>query len=238
MTKFVAVVSGKGGVGKTTCTLNIGQALTNLGRKVILLDANLVTPNLAIQLGFMDPEGTINRFLRGEKSIQEITYLHESGISIIPASPSYAEFQKTNPQKLTEVFEHLDATADFVIVDAPSGLGYEVQQVLKNCDEALIVVNPNLSSIIDAMKTIEIAKANNTSIAGILLNMSNKGRNELKPEEVEHLLSFPIVANVRLDKKVRKSVYRQMPLNYLYHLLLQKSPCLFCRVFLFPVWHL
>src|SRR3989338_3169351 len=125
MTRFVAVVSGKGGVGKTTCAINIGKSLADLGHKVIILDANLMTPNIALQLGFMDPEGTVNKFLRGQKDLKDITYLHESGISLIPASPSYSEFQKTNPQKLTEIFEHLDNTTDIVLVDAPSGVGYE-----------------------------------------------------------------------------------------------------------------
>lgn len=216
MTKFVAVVSGKGGAGKTTCTLNIGQALFNLGKKVLLVDANLVTPNLALQLGFLNPEGTINQFLRGEKSLQEITYLHESGLSIIPASPSYSEFQKTNPQKLTEIFEHLDGTADIILVDAPSGLGYEVHQVIKNCDEALIIANPNLSSMIDALKTIELTKANNKMVSGVVLNMTHRGWHELKSQEVEKYLELPIIANIRHDRKVRKSLHKQMPLNYLY----------------------
>ena len=124
MTRFVTFVSGKGGVGKTTTTLNVGHALAKLGKKVLLLDANLVTPNLALHLGLLNPESTLNDFLRKDKNIQEITYLHQSGISLIPASPSLAEYQKTNPQHLTEIFEHLDELNDFVLVDAPSGLGY------------------------------------------------------------------------------------------------------------------
>lgn len=215
MTKFVAVVSGKGGVGKTTCTLNIGKALVDLGRKVVIVDANLVTPNIALQLGFMNPKGTINKFLRGEKSLKEVTYLHESGLSIIPASPSYVEFQKTNPQKITEVFEHLDETTEFALIDSPSGLGYEVQQILKNCDEALIIVNPNLSSVVDALKTIEIAKANNNTIAGIILNMTH-GRNELAPTQIEEIIGHPILANIPFHRKVRKALFKQMPVNHLY----------------------
>ncbi|HLC52469.1 MAG TPA: P-loop NTPase [Candidatus Nanoarchaeia archaeon] len=216
MTKFVAVVSGKGGVGKTTSTLNIGQALTDLGKKVLLLDANLVTPNLAIQLGFMDPKGTINKFLRKEKSLKEITYLHESGISLIPASPSYNEFQKTNSQNLSKIFKHLENTADFVIIDSPSGLGYEVHQVLKNSDEVLVVVNPNLSSVVDALKTIQIAKENDAVVAGVILNMTNKGRNEMKPDEIAEIIGHPIVADIRYDKKFRKSLHLKVPLTHKY----------------------
>ncbi len=216
MTKFIAFVSGKGGVGKTTSTLNVGQALTDLGHKVTLLDANLMTPNLAIHLGFINPEGTVNKFLRKEKALKEVVYLHESGLSIIPASPSYNEFQKTNPQQLTEIFEHLENTADFILIDAPSGLGYEVSQVLKNTDEVIIVVNPNLSSVTDALKTIQLAKAHNNIISGIILNMTHHGWHEMKPEEIENILGHPIIANIKHDRKIRKSVHQQMPLNYLY----------------------
>ncbi len=216
MTRFISLISGKGGAGKTTAALNIGHALTALGKKTLLLDANLMTPNVGINLGFINPEGTVNKFIRKEKTISESTYLHQSGLSFIPASPSLAEFQKTNFYKLSEVFEHLDDTLDFVLVDAPSGLGHELSQVLKNSDEAIVVVNPNLSSVIDSLKTIEMAKSYNNIIAGLILNMSHRGRNELKPEEIESLLGHQIIADVRQDRKIRKSLHRKGILSHLY----------------------
>ncbi len=216
MTRFIAIVSGKGGVGKTTTAINIGQALTDLGKRVIVVDANLVTPNIGIHLGIMNPEGTINKFLRKEKDIKDITYHHESGLTFIPASPSYSEFQKTNPQKLTEIFEHLDNTADYVLIDAPSGLGYEVSQILKNSDEALIVTTPNLSSVMDALKTIQMARAHDNTIPGIVLNMTHwASRHELTPQEIERIVNYPILAKIKVDSSIRKSLHRQVPLNYI-----------------------
>jgi septum site-determining protein MinD len=216
MTRFIALVSGKGGVGKTTTALNIGVALNKTGKKTLLLDANLVTPNLAIHLGMTNPKGTVNQLLRKEKGLHEVTYLHESGVSIIPASPSYSEYQKTNPQKLSEAFEHLDRQADFVLVDSPSGLGYEVGQVLKNTDEAIIVTNPNLSSVMDALKTIKLAMSHQNTIGGIILNMSNRGWNELTAQEVEQILGYPIIGNIRHHRKFRKALHKQSPLTYLF----------------------
>ena len=70
MTRFITLVSGKGGVGKTTTAINLGQALTDMGKKVVVVDANLVTPNIGIHLGVMNPEGTINKFLRKEKDLK------------------------------------------------------------------------------------------------------------------------------------------------------------------------
>jgi septum site-determining protein MinD len=216
MTKFVAIVSGKGGVGKTTSTLNVGQALANLGKKVLLLDANLVTPNLAIHLGFMNPEGTLNKFLAQEKSVKDITYKHESGIYIIPSSPSYSEFLKTNTEKIPKIFEHLNNTVDFVLVDSPSGLGHDVNQILKYCDESLIITNPTISSVMDSLKTIELARNHNNTIPGVVLNMTHKGRNELSHKEVEKILGYQILGNVSHHRKVRKSIHQQYPLNYVY----------------------
>lgn len=216
MTRFIALLSGKGGVGKTTATINISQALVDMGRKVVVVDANLVTPNVGIHLGLTNPRGTLNQFLRKEKSLKEVMHLHESGLSVIPASCFYAEFQKTNPQKLSEVFEHLDDTADFVVVDSPSGLGFDVQHVLKNCDEAIVVVTPTLSSLIDALKSVELAKSTNTVIAGVMLNMTHRGRNELSPQEVESVLGYPVIANVRMHRNVRKAAFHQLPVTYAY----------------------
>lgn len=216
MTKFIALVSGKGGTGKTTATINLGQALVNQGKKVLLLDGNLVTPNIGVHLGQVNPSGTVNHFLRKAKQLRQVIYLHESGLTYIPASPSYEEFQKTNVEKLSEIFEHLDDQVDIVLVDAPSGLGYDVEQVMKNCDEILLVVNPQLSSVMDGLKTLEMAKSHNLTVAGAVLNLSHKGKYELKPDEVEKIIGIPLLANVREDKKFRKALYHQSPLVYLY----------------------
>jgi len=216
MTKFIALISGKGGTGKTTTSINLAHALNHLGKKTILLDANFATPNLASHLGVLYPKATLNDFLKKKKSVNEIIHLHHSGLNFIPSSVSYQDFKKTQPDKITEIFEHLDGLADFVVVDCPAGLGYELVQVLKNTDEAIIVTNPHLSSLIDSLKSIEIAQENNNSIPGFILNMSNKGRKELKSESIINTLNLPLIANIPFDKKVRKSLYKRAPSSYLY----------------------
>jgi septum site-determining protein MinD len=239
MTRFIALVSGKGGVGKTTTTLNLGHALHRAGVNTLLLDANLATPNLGLQLGLLNPQGTLNKFLKKEKELQDVVYKHKSGLTFIPSSLNFVDFQKTNPQKITEIFEHLDNLSDIVLVDAPSGLGYELNQILKNTDEVLIVVQPTLSSVMDALKTIQLAQVHNNTIAGIVLNMTHfRGWSEMKQEEIEKILGHPVIANVRYDKKFRKSLLEQSPVHHLYprsnaakeyrkvaqHLLMQEVP--------------
>lgn len=215
MTAFITLVSGKGGVGKTTATINIGQALLSLGQKVIILDGNMASPNIALHLGVINPKATLNQFLRKEKDIREILHQHASGLRFIPASPSYKEFQKTN-SNLSEIFEHLDGLADFVLVDAPSGYHADVTSIVRHCQEALIIANPTLSSCVEALKTIEVVKQHNNITINVILNMTHNERHELKTAEIEALLDKPILSNIRADKKVRKSQHQQVPLNYRY----------------------
>ncbi len=216
MTKFIALVSGKGGVGKTTTTISLGQALHNLGKDVIVVDGNLVTPNIATHLGIPNPQSTLNKFLRKEKSLKDIIQTHESGLRIIPSSPSYTEFQKTNIGQLNKLFNQLENVADIILIDAPSGLGYDVEQILKNCDEALIIANPTLPSVMDALKTVQLAQAHENTITGVILNMVHNDRHELKQQQVEEILGHQVIAKIPFHKKVRRALHQGSPLPTLF----------------------
>jgi len=217
MTRYIALVSGKGGVGKTTTAVNLGYALSKLGREAVVIDANLGTPNVALQLGMINPPATLNQFLHKKKSLKEITFTHHSGVSFIPASPSFNEYRKTNPQKISEVLDHLDKTVEFVVIDAPSGLSYEVHSVLKNSDEVLLIVNPTLSSVTDALKTIQLSQAHNNTIAGVVLNMTHTwGKDQLSKQQVEEILGQQVIVKIKQDSKMRKALHLQTPLSHLY----------------------
>lgn len=213
MTLFLAVLSGKGGTGKTTTALNLAYALIGLGKKVIILEANLATPDLALHLGLTSPPATLNDFLKKKKSLMEVILSHPSGISFIV--PSLQEFKEIQPGKLTEVFEHLDQLADIVLVDCPAGLGSEIQPILKNTDEALIVVNPTLGSVANAIKSVELAHEHNNSLPGFVLNMTFN-KNELRPREIETALNLPLIANIPYDQKIKKALHQRAPALYLY----------------------
>ncbi|MBI2573283.1 AAA family ATPase [Candidatus Woesearchaeota archaeon] len=216
MTKFIALASGKGGVGKTTTTISLGYALEKLGKDVLIVDGNLVTPNVATHLGMPNPQATLNKFLRKEKGLKDIIHTHESGLRIIPASPSFAEFQKTNVGQLNKLFFALDNVADIILIDAPSGLGYDVEQIFKNSDEVLVIVNPTLPSVMDALKTMQLAQAHNNTIAGVILNMTHNDRHELKQQQVEEILGQKVIARISFHKKVRRALHKGMPLAALF----------------------
>ena len=103
MTKVITITSGKGGVGKSTTAINIGAALNFFGKEVIIVDANLTTPNVGLHLGAPIVPVSLNHVLLGKAEIADAIYEHESGTRIIPSSLSVRELRRINHGKLKEV---------------------------------------------------------------------------------------------------------------------------------------
>lgn len=217
MTRFIALLSGKGGVGKTTLSLALAKALTKLGKEVLVLDANLQTPNVGLHLGLLQPRSTLNQFLNKEKALQNVIHKHEDcEFSIIPSSPSFTDCCETGPENLNKIFDQLESTYDFVLVDCPSGMGKEVSRILEHTDETLLVVNPNTSSVMEALKSLELAKEYNNIVPGAVLNMIKWSRHELNDKEVEETLGVNLLAKLKHNKKVKKAANRSLPVNHLF----------------------
>ena len=153
MTRFIAVVSGKGGVGKTTTSLNLGIALKNLGKDSLVLDGNLTTPDIGLHLGVPKLPYTLNDVLAGKKSILNATYIHASGLKVIPADISFKALKKIDIKGLKKVFKDLKGTSEIVIIDCGAGLGKDVISVMNFADEVLVVTNPDLTAVTNALKT-------------------------------------------------------------------------------------
>ena len=133
MTKFMVVLSGKGGVGKTTTAINLGTALSNFGRDVIVLDANLSTPHMGLQLGAPVVPVSLNDAMSGEKHIQEAVYLHPGGLKIVPSSISLEDLKKTDPKKLKKLLSEENAFLD-AIYYCPHHPEVGESPYRKNCD--------------------------------------------------------------------------------------------------------
>ena len=96
--KLLTIISGKGGVGKTTTAINLGAALNSFGKEVIVVDANLTTPNVGLHLGAPIVPVNLNHVLLGKAKISDAIYEHESGTKIIPSSLSVKELRRLNPK--------------------------------------------------------------------------------------------------------------------------------------------
>ncbi len=216
MTVFIALASGKGGVGKTTTAINLCQALHDAGKKALLVDANFATPDVAFHLGNAKLAATLNDFLEGKKQLHDVVHLHPLGMRFLPASASYESYKKWRKSKkrsgMEEIFEHLDGQADIVLVDTAGGIHQEVMELLRNCDETLVVANPHLSAAADALKTIHLAHDVGSTVIGSVLNMAGRSRDELSKEEVEHILGFPVLAAIPFEPKADAALQAGVPL--------------------------
>jgi len=211
MTKIIAVASGKGGVGKTTTTINLGCALTGFGKDTVIIDGNLTTPHIALHLGSVRLDSTLNDALLGRKSITDTAYLHPSGLRVIPASIALPDSQACSTERMHHVLLDLIGTTEVVLLDIGAGAGRETMDALRATDEVLLVVTPDMLSVGDAIRTAALAKEANIPIMGAVLNRVTGDKSELSVKNVEALLDVPVLGVVPEDQAVKRALAMRMP---------------------------
>jgi len=211
MTRIISVVSGKGGVGKTTTVTNLAGALVNQGKSVIILDADIATPNLSLHLGIPFYPFTLHDALKKKIPITSALYEHPSGIKIIPASLSLDDLQGTDINKLDTHILHLLGQADYVVIDAAPGLGEEAQAAITVSDEILIVTNPEIPAVTDALKTVKIAQELGTKILGVVVNRKKELKHELSHDDIYSMLEHDIIATIPEDIAIPRSISLKNP---------------------------
>lgn len=216
MTRFIAVASGKGGVGKTTASINLANAFSSYGKDVVVVDADLINPNISLYLGADKVKSTLHDVLKGEKKIHESIYTHASGIKVVPASISLSDLQYCYYMNLGTALSQLDGYTDFVVIDSHPGINPDAQHIFKAADEVLVVTVPELSAVTDAMKTIRMAESLGTPVIGVMLNRIEGKRYEMDVAEIESFLEKPVIAKIPEDKNVKMSAVENMPVCHLY----------------------
>jgi septum site-determining protein MinD len=215
MTRVIAIISGKGGVGKTTLTSNLASALTLLGEDVVAVDANFTTPNLGLHVGMHFAPVTLQDVLKGESKLKDAIYPHPCGFKLIPSSLSVDDLTGTDPTKLYEIVLNLMGKTNFILMDSAAGLGREAISALQATEEVLIITNPNLPSVADALRTVRLAESLDKKIIGIVVNRVRKKEYELTKAEIEEMLGYPVIVQIPEDNNVVKSIFAKMPVvNY------------------------
>lgn len=212
MEKIIGIVSGKGGVGKTTFTANLGLAMTQLGKDVVAVDADLSTSNLGLQLGFYQFPLGLQDALEGNIGIINAIYTHPSGLKVIPASISLNYLTKNpTPYRLKSVLSDLNG---IVLIDSPPGLRDDALLVLKACDELLVVTNPEIPAVTDALKVIKVAREMGKEPLGIVINKA-RDKFELTKEEIEEMCDLKVIGIVPEDRHVKRSMFEKTPIVHL-----------------------
>ena len=210
--RLIGVFSGKGGVGKTTVAINLGAILAkNFNRRITIVDCNVTTSHLGLYLGIYYSPITLNKVLRGEHDIGEALFTHYTGMKIIPASLSFSELEGVDVLYLKEKVSALLENNDFVFLDSAPGLGREAVASIRASKEILYVTTPYVPSVMDVVKTNEVAMEAGVKPLGIVLNMVHNEKHEMSKDEVEQLTNIPVIGSIPFDKTVRKSLTLKMP---------------------------
>ncbi|MAG02803.1 hypothetical protein CMI42_05690 [Candidatus Pacearchaeota archaeon] len=206
MSRVIVITSGKGGVGKTTTAINLGVAINYLGEDVLVIDGNLSTPNIGIHLNSPEVPVNLNHLLNKKSNVFETVYEHESGIKIIPASLSIKELNKLKPERVKDFKEDFKKICDYVLVDSAAGLGEEARSIIEMADELIIVTNPEMPAITDALKTIKLAEKSKKPVIGVIMTRVRKNKIEMRPEIVKEMLEVPILGMIPEDINIQKSI--------------------------------
>ncbi|MEK6894488.1 MAG: cell division ATPase MinD [Nanoarchaeota archaeon] len=213
---IITVTSGKGGVGKTTTTINLGAALNALNKEVIIVDANLTTPNVGLHLGAPIVPVNLNHVMSGKAKVSDAIYEHDSGTKVIPSSLSVKELRKINHDKLKDVAKKLRGMADFVLLDSAAGLGNEATASIEAADELVIVTNPEITAVTDALKTIKLAQELGKKIRGVIVTRVSGNQHEMSITNIKEMLDMPILGVVPEDKKVLASLRHKDAVIHMY----------------------
>ncbi len=206
MSKIIVITSGKGGVGKTTTAINLAAAINYFGKDVLVIDGNLSTPNVGLHLNAPEVPINLNHILKGKAEPFEAVYEHESGIKIMPSSLSIKELKRTKPEKMKNFKRDFKKISEHIIVDSAAGLGREASSAIEMADELIIVTNPEMPAITDALKTVKLAEQLKKPVKGVIVTRVNKDDIELPPEVVKDMLEVPILGMIPEDNSVRKSI--------------------------------
>lgn len=218
----IAVTSGKGGVGKTSLTINLAVALSRLGHRVGILDADFALGNIDVMLG-LTPESHLGAVLDGVKRISDITLEGPSGIRVIPAGSGVRTLAALDDDRWLRLLDAIDEAGhdlDFLFFDTASGITDNVLELIRVADYALVVTSYDPAAVVDAYAVIKlISAADAAKPIGVVVNSARD------PEEgglvfrqislaADRFLGRAIRydGHVLEDRLVRESVFAQTPL--------------------------
>lgn len=216
--KVVTITSGKGGVGKTTTTANIGVALAKLNQRVTLIDADIGLRNLDIVMGLENRiVYDLVDVVEGRCKLRQAMIKHKQlpELYLIPAAQT-RDKSAISPADMIQITDQLRLEMDFILIDCPAGIERGFRNAIAPADEVLIVTNPEVSAVRDADRIIGLLEAENKGPAKLILNrakseMIRKGE-MLSAEDVTDILAIKLIGIVPEDESVVSSSNAGTPL--------------------------
>ena len=203
MSEVIVVTSGKGGVGKTTTSANIGCGLALEGKKVVLVDSDIGLRNLDVVMGLENRiviEGTcrLKQALIKDKRYQ--------GLFLLPAAQT-RDKNAVSPEQMKKLCQNIkDMGFEYIIIDCPAGIEQGFKNAVAGADRAVVVTTPEVSAVRDADRIIGLLEANGISNPGLIVNrlrvdMVKRG-DMMSVDDVKEILSVDVLGVVPDDEDV------------------------------------
>jgi septum site-determining protein MinD len=215
--RIITITSGKGGVGKTTTTANLGAALAVKGMSVVLVDADIGLRNLDIVLGLenrivYDLVDIVEDTCRLRQALVRDKRL--STLHLIPAAQT-RDKEAVSPQQMRALTDELRRQFDFTLIDSPAGIEQGFRNAIAGADEVIVVTNPEVSSVRDADRIVGLVEAAELPTPRLILNRLNPALvrcgDMLSVDDVTDILSIPLLGIVPDDETVVTSTNRGEP---------------------------
>ncbi len=225
-TRIITVSSGKGGVGKTNIAVNMGIAFAQLGKKVIVMDADLGLANVNVCLGII-PKYNLFQLIKKQKTMKEIIIDTNYGIQIVAGASGFSKIANLSESERAEFIKELDVLsyADVLIIDTGAGVSQNVLDFIVAADEAVIITTPEPTAITDAYGIIKIIATEINSPTLELKLVVNRVNNVLEGRKVaERVINIASqFLNIKVDNLgmiyddpiVSQGVIKQTPFLYL-----------------------
>lgn len=221
-TRVLAVGSGKGGVGKTTFSINLALALCHCGQRVVLLDADIGMANVEVLLG-LQSSSNLADVIEGRCTLSEIIINGPGGIRIIPGSTGISSLTSLNSLEFNRIvsgFADLESTCDILLLDTGAGLSELVLRFLESADEFLLLTNPEPHALMDGYALTKVLVGRNPHIkTNIVMNRCDS-EEEAKYSTDKLILACEQFLNIKptglgwlpYDQLVTRSLKKKTPI--------------------------
>lgn len=206
--KAVTITSGKGGVGKTTATANLGISLASLGKKVVVIDADIGLRNLDVIMGLENRiVYDLVDIVEGRCKLPQAMIKHKrfTDLHLIPAAQT-RDKMAVSPTDMIELADKLREDFDYILIDSPAGIERGFRNALAPANEVLIVTNPEISAVRDADRIIGLIEAASKGPSKLIINrlktdMVKKGE-MLSADDIIDILGLAVIGIIPEDRYV------------------------------------
>ncbi|MFH1696336.1 MAG: cell division ATPase MinD [Candidatus Diapherotrites archaeon] len=205
MGRVITLLSGKGGVGKTSITANLGIALAKRNQKVCVVDADIAMANLSLLLNMQSSPITLHDVFLGESTIQDAIYDGPAGLKVVPSGLSIETYRRVDSERIQSVIESISNQFDFVLLDAPAGIEKNVLAAISAAQEVLLITTPDPPSIADVLKAKITAQRLGVKPIGVVINFMRGEKGEISQDDIMKMLELPVYGLIPYDPEIRYS---------------------------------